>query len=217
MSDILREVDEAMRVEKMTRLWAEHGNTVIAAIVALILGTALSSGWNAWQHHQHLKSTSALLESLQTDSPLASLETLGKAEKGNAKAFSLLTAAAIALDEKSPDQAIALYKTLAADSSVSSVFRHLALVQKVAIELDGKTETSSAQMLADLAPIIKDKTSPWQARALLLSALVKAHKNKDNSGAIADLETLSAIPNLSPTVKEQAFALRQVYKLQGAK
>jgi hypothetical protein len=55
MSDILREVDEAMRVEKMTRLWAEHGNTVIAAIVALILGTALSSGWNAWQHHQHLK------------------------------------------------------------------------------------------------------------------------------------------------------------------
>jgi hypothetical protein len=154
---------------------------------------------------------------LQTDSPLASLETLGKKEKGNAKAFSLLTAAAIALDEKSPDQAIALYKTLAADSSVSSVFRHLALVQKVAIELDGKTETSSAQMLADLAPIIKDKTSPWQARALLLSALVKAHKNKDNSGAIADLETLSAIPNLSPTVKEQAFALRQVYKLQGAK
>lgn len=217
MSDILREVDEAMRVEKMTKLWAEHGNTVIAAIVALILGTALSSGWNAWQHHQNLQSTAALLDSLQTESPLASLETLGKKEKGNAKAFSLLAAAAMALDEKSPDKAVALYKTLAADAGVSDVFRHLALVQKVAIELDGTTEISSSEMLSDLAPVLKDKTSPWQARALLLSALVKAHKNGDNNGAIADLEILSAIPNLSPTVKEQAVALRQVYKLQGAK
>lgn len=217
MSDILREVDEAMRVEKMSRLWAEHGNTVLAAIVALILGTALSSGWNTWQHHQNLKSTTALLDSFQTENPRAALETLGKTQKGNARAFSLLAGAAMALDAKDLEKAVSIYNTLASDARVEPAFRHLALVQKVSLELDAKTEVPSSAMLADLARVLEDKTSPWRARALLLSALVKAHKNEDQKGAISDLDQLSAMPNLSSPIKEQERALRAVYKLEGTK
>jgi hypothetical protein len=46
MSDIFQEVDEAVRREKLEKLWKRYGNFVIAAAVVVLLAVG---GWRGYQ------------------------------------------------------------------------------------------------------------------------------------------------------------------------
>ncbi|MCD8562794.1 MAG: hypothetical protein LRY54_01755 [Alphaproteobacteria bacterium] len=48
MTDLLQEVDDMMRQEKLAKLWREHGNFIIGVILAIILATALVSAYKSW-------------------------------------------------------------------------------------------------------------------------------------------------------------------------
>ena len=41
MSDIFREVDEALQRDKAEKFWKEYGNTLLMALVLLVIGTAI--------------------------------------------------------------------------------------------------------------------------------------------------------------------------------
>lgn len=82
-SDILREVDEALRVEKAKKFWAEHGKALIALAVALVLGTAAQSGWRAYQHHKAETSTAQFVDALKSKDPTTSLKALSAEKSGS--------------------------------------------------------------------------------------------------------------------------------------
>ena len=48
MGDIFQEVDEEVRRDRFNKFWKEYGAYVIAAAVALVLGTAASVGWREY-------------------------------------------------------------------------------------------------------------------------------------------------------------------------
>ena len=48
MSDILQEVDEALKQDKMAKLWQDYGRYIIAALVLVVLMTAAKS---AYEHY----------------------------------------------------------------------------------------------------------------------------------------------------------------------
>lgn len=219
MTDILREVDEAMRVEKLTRLWQEHGSAVLAGIAALILGTAAHSAWNAWTTHQNIASTTALLEALGSEHPLNNLETLANSEQGKSRHLALITAAAQAINEKKYPEAQAFYQALIAEKSAPPLLRDLAIVQSVNLTLDHTPDAKAEELLATLRPVMQNKKSPWQGQAVLTGALVKAHKSNDQEGAIADLKLIVAHEDWPSSLRQRAQALIDTYqvKLQGNK
>jgi hypothetical protein len=217
MADLLQEVDDAMRVERMTRLWEQYGNLAIGAIVLIVLATAGWSGWNSWSLRQDRAATSALLEAYQAKAPLAELEKLAKSANGKAGAIAALNAAAIALEDKKPEQALALYVTLSGDMTAPPVFRDLAAIQKASLLLDLKPEMKAADLIALLSPVASNDKSPWQPRALFLSALIKGEKDGKYEEALKDLDQLSARPDVMPQLAAQIKATGAIFKEKGRK
>ena len=71
MSDIFREVDEDVRKDQLTALWKKYGVLVIAAAVALVVGTGASVAWREYQASVRDKEAQAYL------SAVASLQESG--------------------------------------------------------------------------------------------------------------------------------------------
>ena len=57
MTDIFEEVDDALRQEKLQKIWDEYKNTIIASIVILIASTGLTSGYKTWNHSRNANET----------------------------------------------------------------------------------------------------------------------------------------------------------------
>ena len=48
MGDIFQEVEEEVRRDRYSKLWKDYGGYIIAAAVALVLGTTASVGWREY-------------------------------------------------------------------------------------------------------------------------------------------------------------------------
>lgn len=215
--DILREVEESLRTEKAIRFWNDHGKTIIAIVAAIILATMAQSGWTAYKKNQDEKSTSQFLDTIKTTAPIPSLKKLSAEQNGSGSALSGLTAAAMSVDKKNWTEAIELYKQVSENKSAPKPYRDLAAIQMVSLQLDHDKKVTGSNLLKSLENIIKDKKSPWQARAIFTSALIKSSKNKDIASARADLQTLVAIPNLPTSFLDQVRSLDEIYRLRQGK
>lgn len=216
MTDILREVDEAMRAERMKLIWQQHGTSILVIAGGIILGTAVHSGYSAYKNHQARAQTAALMEALHTKTPANSLAELTKSLKGGGKALAGLDAADQALASERYDDAIALYDLVAADQSVPADMRDLAVVQSTSVKLDHAPTAKADDLIAALAPIAASDKSVWKARALFLSAVIKANRQNNYKAALDDLALASVVPNLPSSFEVQIKALQQVYQLKTA-
>ncbi|MDY0029247.1 MAG: hypothetical protein RBR86_04805 [Pseudobdellovibrionaceae bacterium] len=212
MSDILRDVDEMMKADRMSQLWQEHGKSVLFAIGLVILGTAFNSGWTSYKDSQAEIQTTAIIDALQNKDQFASLLEASKTLSGTGKGFATMNAASLAIQDGKLEEAAELYSSIQKDSSLPQDMRDLATVQKVSIQLDANKDAKSADLLAELESVLKNKDSVWQLRALMVSALAKAHKDEDYKSALEDLALLSADTRLPPSMKAQVAALQDVYQ-----
>ncbi len=217
MSDILREVDDLMRADRMNRLWREHGKTVLLGIGAVILGTALNSAWTAYKSHQAQSQTTAIIDAMKSEDPSASLKSLTSSLKGSGRALAALDAASLDLEAKKYDDAIAMYAIVQKDKSAEQDLRDIATLQKVSIMLDHTSDAKADDLLSELKPVLDNDKSVWRLRALLISAMVKAHKSQDFRGALNDLAVLSADQGIPPSMASQVSALQDVYQNRLAK
>ncbi|MEQ9641103.1 MAG: tetratricopeptide repeat protein [Alphaproteobacteria bacterium] len=174
MSDIFREVDEDVRKDQLTSLWKKYGVFVIAAAVALVLGTAASVAWREYQASVRTQEAQAYLDAitaLQESDTGPALGQLGKlaadGDTGYATLARLQEAAAL---QRSGDgqAAVASYDTMAEDDDVPEIYRDLARLLAVLILLDdGASEAVSARVNALLAP-----DNPWRFNAREVDAIL---------------------------------------------
>lgn len=217
MSDLLREVDEAVRADNMKRLWDEHKIAIITAITALILGTAAFSIWKNMELKQNRAATSQILVSLESDKSAAALKETAAQLNGNAQAIAYLNAGSMELKAGNRNQALEAFIAAEKAAKADKTLRDLAVLQKTSLIMDLKPETPAAEILKSLELITKDKSSPFQAEALFLSAFVKGEKDKNYSQAVKDLETLEARADVPGSLKQRAQALQSVYELKQVK
>ena len=215
MSDILREVDDAMRVEKLVKLWEENKTAIIAGIAALILGTAANSGWHSWTKHQKAETTSAILTAQDSKEPLDALVKAADANSSSYKTLALMTAAAKAIEEKKYDTALAMYDQVIAERAAKPLFRDLAIVQKVNVSLDHGKDLKADDLLKEIDAVAANDKSPWVGQGLMARAVVKAHLAKDIKGAIGDLELIKQKKDLPASLRQRAQALIDTYQLKG--
>ncbi|HNS45007.1 MAG TPA: hypothetical protein PKH37_07265, partial [Alphaproteobacteria bacterium] len=131
--------------------------------------------------------------------------------KGPGKALVALDAGAMALEKQDFDKAMGYYDLIVKDKSVPQDLRDLALVQLVSVQLDHKGDMTGEELFKAIAPVATSDKSSWRSRGLMLSVLIKAHKNKDYKGALSDLALLSADQTLPPSMMTQVQALQEVY------
>lgn len=140
--NLIREVEEELRSDRMRKLWAQYGPWIIAAAVAVVLAVGINEGWAWWQNSTAAKSSDqfyAALELADGTDTAAATAALDKVAAEGSGAYPVLAkfreASLLARDGKM-DEAAAAYDALAQQQQnahlrdLAYVLAALALVDK---------------------------------------------------------------------------------------
>jgi hypothetical protein len=184
-SDLLiKEVDEELRQDQLNALWKRHGNLIVGAAVALVLGVAGWQSWTAWQTKQQQAASAQYSQAqrlLEQNKAAEANAVLGKvAAEGTAGYRMLATMEQAGQRLKAGDAAaaVALYDALAADSGVDELYRDLARLKAAYLKLDG----GDAAAIAKSVEALVAESSPWRHSAREIQALA-ALKQGDTAKA----------------------------------
>jgi hypothetical protein len=210
MTDIFREVDEALREDRVKAIWNRYGTLIIAGAVAIVVATAAFVGWRSYSQSQAQSQTRALVDAQQqaaADPKSAATIYAAVAADSSADraALARLLEARADLDAGKRDEAGKVYQQIADDSGVNSVVRDLARLYSVMARLD---DGDPAALNGELAPLAADG-SPWRASAREMQGLLALRQN-DTAKAREIFEALSKDPASPPGVRSRADQLLSI-------
>lgn len=214
MADLLQEVDEVMRQERLEAFWKENRNYIIGVIVGTILLTAAISGFRSWNNSVKESQTAQLVALQQADNyPQNILETEKLDMRGGLRGIALLQAAGAFMEDDQQEEALKLYDRVGTTKGIPAEFRHLGALMTVRLMID-KEDSNGKALLEKLRPAIKDKNSPWQNHARIEAAVISAEKLNDYDGAVIYLQDVQDAEDIPASLKTRAAALAQLYALK---
>lgn len=205
---LLLELDEAIRRERVEKLWQKYGQQLILFVVAIVLATAIYSGYSAWNESVNKKDTEKLMALLEAKDFPENIQPEALGIRGPLRGIALINAGGNYVRAGKTDKALEMYKAAANDSGVNSELLQLALLMQA--RLTSNTPDHAEDIEALLKPVLKDKKSPWQPYALIEAAAFTASKN-DYPAARAHLAQILENENLLPSLHNKARALDQLY------
>ncbi len=212
MSDILAEMNEAIRQERMERFWKENGNTLIVFVIATILATGAVSAWRSWDAKAKITGTEKVLTLMEDKTFPDNLKNAELDVRGGLRGIALLNGAQAYLNDKKPAEALALYERAANDKGVPAELRDMAVLMQVRLA----EKPGDENLVKALAKVAGNSKSPWQYHAKLEAAAIAAEKH-DYARArlyIAGVLDQEAVPE---TLYKKAQALDHVYALREKK
>ena len=210
MSEIFREVDEALREDRAKVLWQKYGNIGIAVVTAILLATAGYVFWQDYADKRDEELTGTLLTALEASEsdPTAAIEALaalGEDQSDRQGVVARLHEAALRLETGDTDGAVDIYRLVADDGGVPDAWRDLALLLAVLHSLDSGDPDALA---ADIRPLTEED-SPWRYNARELGGLL-ALRLGDVEEARQIFELLAADPFAPAGIRNRALELTGV-------
>jgi len=204
----LREVDDAVRQDRMATFAKRYGAIVVGAVVLIM---AAFGGWLYYGQHSERKAGERgeiyvqALDRAEGGNPkiaadaLAELKTAAVAPYDTVARF---TQANIALNAGDEKRAAVLLGEIANDGSVTQIFRDLATIRKTAVEFDTLKPDA---IIARLKPLASSD-SPWFGPAAEMTAIAHLRKNeRGKAGRIyADI---AAQKDIEPSLKSRAVQM----------
>jgi hypothetical protein len=206
--DILDEVEEDYRAERMKRLLARYAGVLTGVMLLVVAGVAGLQGWRWWQDRGAAQAAIAYLEAGRTAAePNADLKAvadrygaLAAEAPGGYRTLARLRAAALKADTGDRADAIALWDEIARDGATDPLYRDLATLLWGMHAVDGG---DAAAIEARLAPLAN---GPWRASVQEVRALA-ALKRHDNEAAKQILTALSTDAMAPQGVRDRAGRL----------
>lgn len=213
MADLLQEVDEMMRQERIEKFWHENRNYIIGVIVGTILLTGIISGYRSWNNSVKEHQTATLVTMQEaTDYPQNVLDAKKLNLRGGLRGIAFLQAAGAFMEQEKEDEALKLYQRTANDKGIPADFRYLGALMAAQLQID-KEDTDLEALLKTLAPALNDNKSPWQNHARIQAALVCA-KLKKYDQALPLLNAVQDTQGLPETLTKRAADLARLYTLE---
>jgi hypothetical protein len=207
----LREVDEELRRDELTRFWKRWGRILVLAIA---LGLIAFGGWLWWRDYQTKqagaegeKLTAAVEQLSRNQVPQAApaLTELSQSDRPGYRAAAQMAQGAIAAQRGDVQAAVAAFSAVEKNTEVAPVLRELALIRQTTVEFD---TLSPAQVIARMQPLAQ-KGSPWfgSAGELVAVAHLKAGRTAQ-AGAI--FAALAADPAVPASIRSRAAQMASV-------
>ena len=217
MSDIFNEVDEEVRRERLTRLWEQYGNYLIALCVLVVVGVGAWRGYEWWQAKQAAQSGAAFEQA-------AALAEAGKSQEAEA-AFAKLTADGTAsyrvlaglreaeeLGRTDSKAAVARFDKVAADKSAGPVIQDLAAIRAGYLLVDS---APYAEIRTRLEPLTaSDRVFRHSAREILALSAWKSH---DLAAAKQWTDLIVTDPQTPSGMRSRVEVLSQLISAASAK
>lgn len=216
-NDLIHEVEESLRRERLAALWKEHGPFLLAGAVLAVLATGMISGFRSWNERANAAQTASFLEAVDLDEEkrAKALEGLSGSLRPGQRSLALLVGAGTLLQQGKEAEALEMYRKAAADRELPADMRGLAVLQSVRVEWSLGGGDAQA-MLQALQPLIDDADSPWRWHARVQAALVAHHGLKDDALARSHLGAVIEAEDAPQPLRERAKALDHVYSLSAA-
>jgi hypothetical protein len=204
MSDIIREVDEELRRERMMKLWERYGIYAVAVAVLIVVGVG---GWRVWDWYsvREAGKSSAQFEAamkLDNEGRRAESEAAFNAlAKDGTSGYRLLARfrAAAETAKNNRQGGVAAYDALAADASLDTVFRDLARVQAALLLVDS---ASVAEITARMEPLL-GSSSAYRNSARELIGL-SHYRAGERAAAAKRFAEIVADPESPPQMRNRA-------------
>lgn len=207
MSDLLEEVDDIMRQERMMALWQEHGKTFIGIVVAIILGTAIMSGYKSWDINKRHTDTKNLVALFESENFPANIDEEALKMRSGLKGVALITAAGTLAKEGKNQEALSFFQKAANDHSIPTDLRDLAILSTIRIDTDNENAEKY------LEEVWSSNKSPWRFQAHLEAAILRA-ETQDFGSAREHLKAILDAPGQPETLYKKAQALEKIYALK---
>lgn len=210
MSDVFREVDEAVRQDQLKQVWKRYGWLITTVVVAVILGVGGWQGWKAWQADHRAEASDAYAAALQqarVGQVEQSVEALGKLadpSDGEVGTLAAFAQARVLAGQGRTAEAVAIWDQLAASDAAGPSFKAAALILSVQHQVDSG---DAAQLTQRLQPLLAEG-QPFREAATELTALL-ALKQGDTTRARELLSALSSSPDASSSLRDRATQLLQ--------
>lgn len=213
MSDLLQDIDNALKQEKAEKFWRENGPYIVGGAIALVLLTAAFTAWNSWQLKINTRQTNLLVSAMETPYPETALTAAAQALEGKHKAMAQLQAAGHQAKGGNTEAALGLYRAVITDGSAPEIWRDLATLMTVRLEWNASLDQAKAQDLYnDLKPLLA-KNNPWHQHATLQAAMMTGESLGDYKAALSLLSGLLNDAEAPQSLKDRAKALDHLYAM----
>ena len=210
MSDVFREVDEAVRQDQLKQVWKRHGWLILGAALVIVLGFGGLQAWRAYVADQRAEASDAYAAALQqarvgqVQPSLEALAALADPADGEVGTLAAFAQARILAGEGRGAEAVEIWDRLAASDAAGPSFKAAALILSVQHQLDGG---DPAQLMARLQPQLAEG-QPFRAAAAELTALL-ALRQGDTARARELLTALTTASDASASLRDRAGQLLQ--------
>lgn len=205
--NLLREIQEDLRREKLETLWKRYGSWLIGAAVAIVLAVAGFQAWRAWQISRLEARSAAFMaaETLAQTDPAAAVEAYADLADEGGEGYGLLARfreAALLARQGRPENAVDAYEEIAAGAS-EPLYRDLAALRAIALRLDMNNQPSEMDALAERLSALAEPAGPWRFSAQELGAALALQRG-DHARARELLAKLQADIETPPGIRERA-------------
>lgn len=213
MTDLLAEVDAAMRQERMEKFWKENGKALIFFVIATVVMTGVISAYRTWDAGVKAAGTEKLLALTEAKDFPDNLKNAELDMRPGLRGIALINGAQVYMSKKKTADALALYTKAAEDKAIPGEIRGLAVLMQT--RLDEKAADNAA-LMKNLDSVAKDGGSPWQYHARIEAAAFAAER-KDYKAARDYLAGVMDQKKVPDSLYKKAMALDHVYALREQK
>lgn len=183
---LLREVDDAVRQDRLLGFWNRFGLVIVGTIV---LGLAAFGGWLYWSHNSKQASGEVAEQAQDVLDAISrggtpdadKLAALNDADQPGYRAMALLAKAAMTAQKGDTKAAAKLYGDISADTDLAQPYRDLGTIRQVALSFD---ELQPQQVVDRLKPLAIEG-APWFGSAGEMTAIAYMKMRKpDLAGPI---------------------------------
>ena len=205
MADIIDEINEEIKQERMKALFAKYGKIVTAAAAAVVGVVVAIQGYGFYQDSVKQSAATAYFNALGEEEIGAALREADSELAGGYQMLSQFVIAADLVSKGNQEDAFAVYDALASDSAVDDIYRDFAAMQAV---INAPDSVATDKLLALVRPIA-EAPGPTQGLALELMADL-ALREGDAAGARAHLEKISQLQDIPNGLRQRAATLALV-------
>lgn len=214
MSDLLQEIDDAMKREKAEKMWRENGPYLIGGAILLVVLTGVFAGWNSWKLKHNAHQTDLLISAMETPYPETALSAATDVLKGDHKALARLQIAGHLAQSDKTAEALTVYKEIAAQRGAPAIWRDLATLMAARLEWnDGVDEAKAKEIYASLKPLLA-KNNPWHLHASVQAALIAGDSLRDYKTAVKLLADPVNDVKAPASLQSRAKALDHFYTMK---
>lgn len=190
---LLREVEEELRRERLTKLWNDYGNWIVTVVALFVASFA---GWKYWQNQKitaaqtagmNYESAMTTLGKDKLDDAAAAFKSLSDSGQDGYEALASLQLAGAYLKQGKKAEAKSAFEMVSGDTGADPLLRDFATIQSVALDIG---EADLPQVQNRLNGFLTS-SSPWRANARELVAL-SAFGAKDYDVAKENLRAIVA-------------------------